>query len=71
VIADATAGRVLNRIFLGEHTEYLVATEAYGELLALVPRSADATASFAPGDAVGLSWPDSAALALPDDRGTE
>ncbi|MGD9507105.1 MAG: ABC transporter ATP-binding protein [Geminicoccaceae bacterium] len=62
-------GRILNRIFLGEHTEYLVRTEIYGEFLALVPRSAEAAASFAPGDAVGLSWPASAALALADDRG--
>jgi spermidine/putrescine transport system ATP-binding protein len=68
---DVPVGKVLNRIFLGEHTEYLVATEAYGELLALVPRSAEAAVSFAPGEAVDLSWPDSAALALTDDRGTE
>jgi spermidine/putrescine transport system ATP-binding protein len=65
---DGTGGRVLNRIFLGEHTEYLVRTEALGDLLALVPRAAEAGAGFAPGDEVALAWPDSAALALPDDR---
>jgi len=67
---DMLAGRVLNRIFLGEHTEYLVTTGELGHFLVLVPRSAEAAASFAAGDAVGLSWPASAALALPDDRGT-
>jgi spermidine/putrescine transport system ATP-binding protein len=68
---DALVGRVLNRIFLGEHTEYLVATEPHGDFLALVPRSTEAAATFAPGDTVELSWPASAALALADDRGTE
>ena len=33
--------RVLNRIFLGEHTEYLVRTAGLGDLLALVPRAAE------------------------------
>jgi spermidine/putrescine transport system ATP-binding protein len=68
----ALSGRVLNRIFLGEHTEYLVRTAALGDLLALVPRAAEAdSAARAPGDEVGLSWPDTAALALADDRGPQ
>ena len=37
----AVGGRVLNRIFLGEHTEYLVRTPDLGDLLALVPRAAE------------------------------
>ncbi len=65
---DAAGGRVLNRIFLGEHTEYLVRTATMGDLLALVPRAAEAEAGFAPGEDVALSWPEGAALALADDR---
>ena len=62
-------GRVLNRIFLGEHTEYLVRTPSLGDLLALVPRAAEGAGSgFAPGDEVALDWPPSAGLALGDDR---
>jgi spermidine/putrescine transport system ATP-binding protein len=64
-----TTGRVLNRIFLGEHTEYLVRTAAFGDLLALVPRATEADANgFVPGEEVGLSWAEMAALALVDDR---
>jgi spermidine/putrescine transport system ATP-binding protein len=62
------AGRVLNRIFLGEHTEFLVRTERLGDLLALVPRGAEEDCPAAPGDAVALAWPERAALALRDDR---
>ena len=61
-------GRVLNRIFLGEHTEYLVRTERLGDLLALVPRAAEGEQSWHPGDEVALVWPEGAPLALPDDR---
>jgi spermidine/putrescine transport system ATP-binding protein len=68
-VGTVPSGRVLNRIFLGEHTEYLVRTAALGDLLALVPRAAEAdSAARAPGDEVGLSWPETAALALADDR---
>ena len=54
----ARGGRVLNRIFLGEHTEYLVRTDGLGDLLALVPRAAEADSGFAPGDEVALAWPE-------------
>jgi spermidine/putrescine transport system ATP-binding protein len=64
----SAGGRVMNRIFLGEHTEYLVRTPSLGDLLALVPRAAEADSGFAPGDEVALAWPESAALALRDDR---
>jgi spermidine/putrescine transport system ATP-binding protein len=67
--AGGPAGRVLNRIFLGEHTEYLIRTHALGDLLALVPRAAEAgAAGFVPGDEVTAIWPEAAALALADDR---
>jgi spermidine/putrescine transport system ATP-binding protein len=61
-------GRVLNRIFLGEHTEYLVRTESLGDLLALIPRGVETDHGAAPGDEVALAWPERAALALVDDR---
>ena len=66
--AGVAGGLVMNRIFLGEHTEYLVRTGALGDLLALVPRATEADSGFAPGDEVALAWPESAALALVDDR---
>ena len=66
------AAQVLNRIFLGEHTEYLVRTPDLGDLLALVPRAAEADSGFAPGDDGGAgAGRESAALALPDDRQAE
>ena len=59
---------VVNRIFLGEHTEYLVRHAAFGDLLVLVARQAEANeGSFAPGDAGFVSWAPEAALILPDD----
>jgi len=63
--AVAAAGRVKNRIYLGDQTEYLVATESYGDVLVQSPKSAElAAGSFAPGDAVRIWWPRTAALAL-------
>ncbi|MFM7444682.1 MAG: ABC transporter ATP-binding protein [Tabrizicola sp.] len=59
---------IVNRIFLGEHTEYLVRHAVLGDLLVLVARQAEASeGSFAPGDAGFVSWAPEAALILPDD----
>lgn len=59
---------VINRIFLGEHTEYLVRHASLGDLLVLVARQAEASAgSFAPGDAGFISWAPEAGLILPQD----
>jgi spermidine/putrescine transport system ATP-binding protein len=64
----AEAVTVINRIFLGEHTEYLVRHASMGELLVLVARQAEASeGSFAPGDAGFVSWAPEAALILPED----
>ena len=58
-------GQVMNRIFLGEHSEYLVATEGYGEVMVLSPKSVEsANRSFAPGDNVCISWSPEAVLVL-------
>jgi spermidine/putrescine transport system ATP-binding protein len=59
---------VINRIFLGEHTEYLVRHATLGDLLVLVARQAEASeGSFAPGDAGSVSWAPETALILPED----
>jgi len=63
----AIQGRVMNMIFLGEHSEYLIATEGYGDLMVLSPKSIESTKrDFAPGDNVSLSWRPEAALVLGD-----
>jgi len=63
----AIHGRVMNRIFLGEHSEYLIATEGYGEVMVLSPKSIESiNKSFAPGDHVSISWRPDAVLVLGD-----
>ena len=58
-------GRVLNRIFLGEHTEYRIAHEMLGEFMALSPRQAERQGGFFEiGDKVAAGWRPDAALAL-------
>jgi spermidine/putrescine transport system ATP-binding protein len=64
----AEAVTVINRIFLGEHTEYLVRHPTIGDLLVLVARQAEASEGrFAPGEAGFVSWAPEAALILPED----
>jgi spermidine/putrescine transport system ATP-binding protein len=59
---------VVNRIFLGEHTEYLVRHAALGDLLVLVARQAEAAeGSFAPGDGGFVTWAPDAGLILAQD----
>jgi len=66
--AVARQARVMNRIFLGEHTEYLVVAEGLGNLLVLTPKRLEAvTGSLEPGDSAMVSWPVAAALALAED----
>jgi spermidine/putrescine transport system ATP-binding protein len=63
----AINGQVMNRIFLGEHSEYLIATEGYGDVLVLSPKAIESNStSFAPGDNVSISWRPEAALVLGD-----
>jgi spermidine/putrescine transport system ATP-binding protein len=64
--AGAEAATIVNRIFLGEHTEYLVRHATLGDLLVLVARQAEAQeGSFAPGAAAWMSWGPDAGLILP------
>ena len=59
---------IINRIFLGEHTEYLVRHAVLGDLLVLVARKAEASeGSFGPGDAGFIGWATDAALILAQD----
>lgn len=56
---------VLNRIFLGEHTEYLVKHQTLGEFLALSPRQSELSEGpFETGDTLQATWDVSAALVL-------
>ncbi|MCX7888940.1 MAG: ABC transporter ATP-binding protein [Rhodobacteraceae bacterium] len=58
---------VVTRIFLGEHTEYLVRNRDLGEFLVLVPRQAEAaTGAFDPGEAAQAHWRQGDALILAD-----
>jgi spermidine/putrescine transport system ATP-binding protein len=60
-------GQVMNRIFLGEHSEYLIATEEYGDVLVLSPKSIESiNSSFAPGDNISISWRPEAVRVLGD-----
>lgn len=60
--------RVINRIFLGEHTEYLVRHDTMGDLLVRVSRQAEAAeGAFSPGDAAFVRWGAEAGLILDQD----
>jgi spermidine/putrescine transport system ATP-binding protein len=60
--------RIRNRIFLGEHTEYLVHNPALGDFLVLVPRQSEALeGGFEPGQAGWAMWTKNAALVLRKD----
>ena len=62
---DGLPVTVLNRIFLGEHTEYLVQHETLGEFLVLSPRQSELEAGpFNTGETGLASWDDTAALVL-------
>lgn len=63
----AFEGRVRNRIFLGEQTEYLVAVEGIGGMLALVSKFAEEQRGvFGEGQAVRVAWNNRSALVLKD-----
>jgi spermidine/putrescine transport system ATP-binding protein len=59
------AGRVHNRIYLGDQTEYSIGTAELGDVLVRLPRS-EAGQEPAPGEAVALGWRTQQALALAD-----
>jgi spermidine/putrescine transport system ATP-binding protein len=60
--------RILNRIFLGEHTEYLVEEARLGRFLALQPRQSEhGDRPFEVGESIHVAWRREAAIALPFD----
>jgi len=64
-LADAFDVTVLNRIFLGEHTEYLVRHEGLGDFTVLSPRKSEhASGVFDIGDKAAVGWHKSAAQIL-------
>ena len=67
-LACRVGGRVHNRIYLGDHTEYSVATGELGDVLVRMPKATEAaeTADFAPGQEVTLAWRADSGLALAD-----
>ena len=62
-------GTITNRIFLGEHTEYMVKTEELGDVLVLASRLAETTTGlFDVGQQVAVGWNNAEALILDEDR---
>ena len=60
--------KVLNRIFLGEHTEYRVASEALGEFMVMAPRKSEREAGVHDiGDMIAVGWRAESERLLPDD----
>ena len=66
-VAFRAEAKVLNRIFLGEQTEYLVAHEKLGEFMVRSPRQGNQALAFEIGDKVAVGWPPDAALILAKD----
>jgi len=56
--------RVKNRIFLGEHTEYLVEGPRLGAFMVLSPRQAEEAEPLAIGEAAVIRWSPANALVL-------
>ena len=60
--------RVLNRIFLGEHTEYVVANDKLGEFMVMAPRKSEREAGvYEIGDTIAAGWRAEAERILPND----
>jgi spermidine/putrescine transport system ATP-binding protein len=67
-VADGLEVVVQNRIFLGEHTEYLVHHPSLGNIIVLAPRQAELGArAFGKGDRAWVSWNKESALVLKRD----
>ena len=57
--------KILNRIFLGEHTEYRVANDTLGEFMVLSPRKSErGSGTYDIGDTAAAGWRPEAALVL-------
>jgi spermidine/putrescine transport system ATP-binding protein len=59
--------KVLNRIFVGEHTEYRVAHETLGEFMVMAPRKSEREAGvYDIGDTIAAGWRADSERLLPD-----
>ncbi|MCB1435145.1 MAG: TOBE domain-containing protein, partial [Alphaproteobacteria bacterium] len=59
--------KVLNRIFLGEHTEYRVAHQQLGEFMVMAPRKTERQGgAFNIGEEIVVGWRKDAERLLPD-----
>ena len=66
-LARQVAVRVLNRIFLGEHTEYRVAHETLGEFMVMAPRKTEReSGGYRIGDVIAAGWRADAERLLPN-----
>ena len=67
-LATRATARVLNRIFLGEHTEYRVASEGLGEFMIMAPRKGEREDGVHNiGDVIAAGWRADAERLLPKD----
>ena len=57
--------QILNRIYLGDHSEFSVRAEGLGDLLVRLPKAVETT-GLEPGAAAVIGWRGSQALALND-----
>ena len=63
------AGVITNRIFLGEHTEYVVKSDELGDVLVLASRLAESkTGTLETGQSVKIGWTKTEALILEENR---
>jgi spermidine/putrescine transport system ATP-binding protein len=62
----ARPARLLNRIYLGDHSEFQVEAEGLGSVLVRLPKHSTAGQALEPGDDVILGWEQKKALALAD-----
>ena len=59
--------KVLNRIFLGEHTEYVVVNDVLGQFLVMAPRKSEREAGvYDIGDMIAAGWRTDSERILPD-----
>jgi spermidine/putrescine transport system ATP-binding protein len=60
-------GRVNNRIYLGDQTEFSISTAEFGDVLVRAPKSSAAmSAGLGPGDDIEIGWRRTSGLALVD-----
>ena len=67
-LSSSLEAKVLNRIFLGEHTEYVVANESLGEFMVMAPRKSERDQGvYEIGDTIAAGWRAEAERILPND----